>query len=110
MRRINQDTTNHRRDKINHFTTHFPLFRFVSDVPDLTMFRTDKMGREVDSPFGFLKFVSAEHIGMEVPKQILGLPRNSLVSKWSIMKDIVEKVSMYQPSNDDYLQKTIKIN
>ena len=62
---------------------------------------------EVESRFGFLKFVSAGHIGMEVPKQILGEPRSSLVLKRSMVREIVDKVSMYQPSNDDYLQKAL---
>ena len=45
---------------------------------------------------------------MEVPKQTLNIPRSSLVHKWSMVKDIVNNVSLYEPSNDDYLQKALK--
>ena len=66
------------------------MFTFVNNGTDFMMFRTDEIGRdvlvfihfcEVESPFGFLKFVSVEHIGLEVPKQILVVSRNSLVLK-----------------------------
>ena len=85
----------------------------MNDGADLTLFRTDKMGREivvfihfreVVSPFGFLKLVTAEHNGMEVPKQFMYIPRNSLVHKWSMVKEIVDKL-MYEPSNEDYFHK-----
>ena len=45
---------------------------------------------------------------MEVPKQTLNIPRSSLLHKWSMVKDIVNNVSLYEPSNDDYLQKALK--
>ena len=79
----------------------------MNDGVDLTMFHTDKIGREVLgfihfsevlSPVGFIKFVTAERNGMEVPKQTLNIPRSSLVHKWLL----------YEQSNDDYLQKALK--
>ena len=82
-RRKSEEATNDQRDKITNFKDFvreikkcFPLFYFVNDGVDSTMFRTDKMGREVlvfihfsevVSPVGFFKFVTAERNGMEVP-------------------------------------------
>ena len=84
-RRKSQELTNGRRE----FQTFDSESKksFVNNDADLMMFRID-IGREtlvfihfceVESPFGFLKFVSVEHIGMEVLKQILRVPRNSLL-------------------------------
>ena len=123
-RRENHEATNEARDQLINFKNflkeikrYFPLFSFVNDGADLTLFRTDKMGREivvfihfqeVVSPFGFLKLVTAERNGMEVPKQFMNIPRNSLVYKWSMVKEIVDKLFMYEPSNEDYFHKSTK--
>ena len=45
---------------------------------------------------------------MEIPIQTPNIARSSLVHKWSIVKDIVNNVSLCEPSNDDYLQKALK--
>ena len=54
MHRKSEEATNDQRDKIKNFQDFvreikkcFLLFYFVNDGVDLTMFRMDKMGREV---------------------------------------------------------------
>ena len=51
---------------------------------------TDELGKEVllnvifkkvESPFGFLQLVSAEKNGIEVPKTLFNLQKNSLLHK-----------------------------
>ena len=37
-----------------------------------------------------------------------GVPRNRLLQKWSMVREIVDKVTMYKPSNEDYLQKALE--
>ena len=93
------------------------MFSFSRDGQDFTMYRTNRIGqkvvvfihfRKVEPKFGVLKYITAEHNGMEVPKQTLGVPRNSLLQKWSMVGEIVDKVTMYKPSNEDYLQKALE--
>ena len=80
-------------DKIKNFETFCTDvkvrnkdFNFVRDGDNFSMYLTDKMGRqvvrfilfskaEIETNFGFLKLVTAEVNGMEVPKQDLGLPK-----------------------------------
>ena len=45
---------------------------------------------------------------MEVPKQFINIPQNSLVHKCSMVKEIVDKLFMYEPSNEDYFHKAMK--
>ena len=108
------------KDKINTFEEfcmgmkkRYKNFTFVKNGDDFSMFRTDEMGRRViffllfskiSSPCGFLKLVVAESNGLEVSKQYLGVPRNSLVQKWTLLDDIVKKLRQYEPSNYDYSQ------
>ena len=90
--------------KFNEIKKCFPLFYFLNNGAESTMFCTDKMGREVPvfihcsevvSPVGFLKYATAETNGIEVPKQTHNIkPRNNLVNKWSMVN--VNNVSMYE--------------
>ena len=64
-RRESQEATNEARDKIINFKNvlkeikrYFPLFSFVNDGADLTLFRTDKMGREIVVFIHFREVVS----------------------------------------------------
>ena len=111
------------KDKVTSFTSfvcevkkRYPLFSFSRNGQDFTMYRTDRIGqkvvfihfRKVKSKFGVLKYVTAEHNEMEVLKQTLGVPRNRLLQKWSMVCEIVDKGMMYKPSNEDYLQKALE--
>ena len=62
---------------------HFPCFYFNTHDGELTMFKTDTLGKkviifihfkEVVSPVGCLKLVSAEKCGVEIIKKDIGLP------------------------------------
>ena len=46
---------------------------------------------------------------MEVPKKLLNIPKNGFLYKWStMMKDVIEKVSSFEPSDCDYWDKALK--
>ena len=89
-----QDKVKSFADFIVNMKKKYPKFHFIEENGSLNMFRTDELGREVinflqfievESPFGFLKLVLAEHKGIEIYKNQLGVPRNSLISKWSLV-------------------------
>ena len=109
------------QDKIKNYDTfageiekHFPEFHIMIDGRELTMSLTDKQGRavhkflhfkEVHSPFGFIQLVIAEKNGFEVPKNILKLQKNSLVSKWSQIEDIEKIMDNHETSSIQCLEK-----
>ena len=95
----------------------FPRITFVNNGPDLTMFQTNEiMGREilvlinfceVESQFGLFKFVSAEHWDGSTNTNTW-CAQKQFSAKMVMVREIVDKVLMYLPSNDDYLQKALK--
>ena len=109
-----QDKVKSFADFIVNMKKKYPKFHFIEENGSLSMFRTDELGHEVinflqfievESPFGFLKLVLAEH---KVYKNQLGVPRNSLISKWSLVYSIMKTLWEYQPSNNGYLQKALE--
>ena len=61
--------------------------------------------QEVDSPVGFLKVCTVEKDGMEVSKKSIGIPKNSLIHKWSQLGKLVEVIYQYEPTNEDIWKK-----
>ena len=81
----------------------------ISNESEITIYKTDDLGKtvmfffhfkKVDSPIGFLKVVSVEKEGIEIQKKILGIPKNSLIHRWSQLTDIVNKTFTFEASND----------
>ena len=88
-----------------------------NDTEDLYMSRTDPTGRrvlmflhfrQIVSPFGFLYLVGVDKSETPLSKSLFSLQKNSLVSKWSQIDDIIHKIKHYEPSNDDHLQKVLE--
>ena len=116
-----QTEVENERDKIPNYDIfvreigkHFPGFHIMIDDHELTMSLTDKKGRavhkflhfkEVRSPFGCIQLVIAEKNGFEVPKNILKLQKNNLVSKWSQIEDIEKIMDGHEPSSIQRLEK-----
>ena len=93
----------------------YVTFNFVSDANDFSLFQTEKLGQRVilfvhfrEVIFGFLKFITAEKNEMEVPKKILHIPKNSLINKWSVVKDVIQEVTSFEPEDTDYWGKAFK--
>ena len=85
---------------------------------DITFSTTDKFGREViqfihfrnvQSPFGFLFLENAEKYGYSIPKKKFDLQKNSLISRWSQIDDILSVTRRYEPDNEDYLERITNV-
>ena len=81
------------------------------------MYKTDDLGKtvvfflhfeEVSSPIGFLKLVTLEKDGIAVPKRIIGVPKNSLVHRWSQLANI-NAAYKYEPTNADIWNKASNV-
>ena len=108
-------------DKIKDFDefcvkirTRYSNFNVISghDGTDIYLSRTDAKGqkvtrflhfRSISSHFGFLYFVTGEKDGTAVPKGKFSLQKNSLLSRWTQVDDIVSVVDNYENINNDYL-------
>ena len=100
-------------DFVKHVATHVNKnFHFVRNGSDFTMYMTDLLGRKVvkfihfreeKSPFGFLKLVSVERNGCDVPKTLLDIQKNHYIHKWSKLKYITAVIDEHLPSNSDRL-------
>ena len=64
--------------------------------------------QKVKSHFGFLLLERVEKDGSEIPKKNFNLQKNSLISKWSQIRDIVSVTNSYEPTNEDYLGRVLK--
>ena len=111
------------RDTIGNFKVfeqeigkRFPQFSIRRHANNVNMFIADESGRniqqflsfcEVQSPFGFLFLVRAEKNGYVIPKSNFTLQKNSLVSKWSQIDEIIAVVQSHLPSDADYLREAI---
>lgn len=85
---------------------------------DITISVTDKLGKEVvqfllfkrvQSPFGFLFLERIEKYGYEISKKLFNLQKNSLISRWSKIDEILVVTRRFEPSNEDYLQRISKL-
>ena len=74
---------------------------FVSDANEFSLYQIDKLGRKG-------KVSTADKNGMEVPKKLLNIAKNEFIYKWFMMKDVIEKVSSFEPSDCDYWDKALK--
>ena len=97
-------------------STYFPGFNIVKDQKNLYLSKTDATGRHVEqffhfqhvnSPFGFLFLNKVEKDGIEVPKSMFPLQKNSLVSKWSQIISIINQVNTHDYTSQDILQHVI---
>ena len=50
----------------------------------------------VDSPFGFLQLFKAEKHGMDVPKYKFDLQKNSLLHKWTQVRNIITVMNLHE--------------
>ena len=113
-------------DKIRNFQDFkqdlpktYPRFTFRNiETNEITLFQTNRFGKriiffahfqEVRSPFGFLKIVSIEKNGIEVPKKSVGVPKNSLVHRWSQISDIFENSFKYEPTSKEILDRVTNV-
>lgn len=110
-------------DKIRDFdqfrakiSSYFPGFNVIKDQKNLYLSRTDATGQtvkqffhlqQVNSPFGFLFLNRVEKDGIEVPKRLFPLQKNSLLSKWSQIRSITEQVNTYEYTSQESLQYII---
>ena len=110
-------------DKIQDFdhlcaeiSSHFPGFNVIKDQENLYLSRTDATGQTVkqffhfqlvSSPFGFLFLHRVEKDGIEVPKRLFPLHKNSLLSKWSQIRSISDQVNTYECTSKEILQHVI---
>ena len=88
------------------------------NTKEMTMYKTDNLGKsvlyfiqfqEVISPIGFLKVVSVEKNGIEVPKRCLGIPRNSLIHRWTQIEEMLSHLYKYDHQNQDIWTAASKI-
>ena len=63
--------------------------------------------KKVTSSFGFLFLALAERDGFQISKKLFPLQKNSLVSKWSQVTQILTTVTSYEPTNEDLLNKAL---
>ena len=64
--------------------------------------------KKLDSPFGFLQLFKAEKHGMDVPKYKFDLQKNSLLHKWTQVRNIITVMNLHEASTQDLLSKLIK--
>lgn len=116
-------------DKIGDFSSfcndiHKHIARdylIVCDSDDIYISRTDAKGRSVihflhlqhvKSSFGFLHLKCVEKNGKEIPKTYFSktgcLQKNSLVSKWSQVDQIMLCITEYQFKDADYLKCAVE--
>ena len=125
VRRSKQGDLEKHRDTIKNYTDfkeniskHFSEFNFEINGGDITMFKTDKIGKgviifvqfkKIVSPFGDLKLVCVEKNGVEISKKDIALPQNSFCPRWSQLSSIIDAIHGHEPSNSEYLDKAIEI-
>ena len=95
---------------VNSVKKRYKNLKILHNGDDLTISATDKLGREVvqflhfkhvRSSFGFLFLERAEKNGYTVSKSSFELQKNSLVSRWSQIDNILSVVRCFEPSNED---------
>ena len=93
------------------------VYRVIRDGDDLYLSLTDLIGqkvlqfvhfRKVVSDFGFLFLERAERNGVQLPKKLFPLQKNSLLSKWSQVSEIMKIITSYEFSNDDLLNHALE--
>lgn len=110
-------------DKIQDFdhfcaqiSSYYASFNAIKDQQSLYLSRTDATGQavkqffhfqQVSSPFGFLFLNRVEKNGIEVPKRLFPLQKNSLLSKWSQIRSIMDQVNTYEHTSNEILQRVI---
>ena len=116
---------NEKKDKIGSFCdfvkgvkNRFKHMQIINVKDDLTISATDNLGREVvqflhfrqvRSPFGFLYLEQVEKYGYNVPKKLFDLQKNSLISRWSQIDNILSITQRFEPTNEDYLDRVNKL-
>ena len=116
---------NEEKDKIGSFADfvknlkqRFKNMRIIHLNNDLTISVTDTLGREVvqflhfkhvESSFGFLFLEAVEKYGYRVPKKLFNLQKNSLISRWSQIDQIISITRGFEPTNDDYMDRITKL-
>ena len=115
QRREEEDKIKDFDDFCQKICVRYPNFNIIPDEggTDIYLSRTDVRGqkvtrflhfRSITSHFGFLYFVTGEKDGTPVPKGKFSLQKNSLVSRWTQMDDIVSVIDNYEIKNDDRLK------
>lgn len=102
---------------VNNIKHHIENYSFIHNDNDFTMFMTDTMGRKViqflhfrnvESNFGFLKLISAEKNGFEVPKSKFSIQKDCLIHKWSDLKSIINVINDHDTSYVDHLNRALQ--
>ena len=111
------------KDKIKNFTNFMEniaanvdkRFHVIKNGNDeLTLSMTNDLGsqvilfihfKKVDSPIGFLQLFKAEKHGMDVPKHKFDLQKNSLLHKWTQVRNIITVMNLHEASTQDLLSK-----
>ena len=102
---------------VKNIETHVQNYRFIHTSDDLTMFMTDTIGRKVirfihirkvESNFGFLRLISVEKNGFEMPRCKFNLQKDCIIHRWSDVKHIVSIINDYENSYIDHLNRAIQ--
>ena len=92
-------------------------FNVIEKENEVSVFMTNLVGSKVilflkftkvQSSFGFLHLKRAEKNGIPIGKSIFELQKNSLLHKWSQVKNIIETLKCHEPSRTDRIKKLIK--
>ena len=121
---MKQKKVNEANDKIVDFSTfaieikrRYKQYPVVLEEDDMYLSLTDRIGqhvvnflhfRKVSSSFGFLYLVNIEKFGFKINKSQLSFHKNSLLSRWSQLDEIVTFMNIFEPSNEDILLKEIE--
>ena len=112
------------KDRINDFEDfskniekRYKDYNVIIDQENVYLSLTDKIGQKVlqfihfkkiTSKFGFLFLERAERNGVQVAKRLFPLQKNSLISKWTQVAQILSVVTSYEPSNEDLLSNALE--
>lgn len=111
-------------DKIKDFQTfsneiqkRYEQYTVYKEEDDLYLSMTDNIGKkvlqfihfkQVKSHFGFLFLERVEKIGIEVPKKMFPLQKNSLLSRWTQVNELISAINSHEADSADLLKKAIQ--
>ena len=92
-------------------------FNFIKSENEVSVLMTNVIGSriiqffhftKVESPFGFLHLKHVEKNGIPIGKNVFDLQKNSLLHKWSQVRNIVSTLKCYESSTTDKIKKVIE--
>ena len=123
-RELNSHLNAESLDKIKGFEsfcagiqTRYPLFKVYREEDNFYISQTDKIGQKVvlfmhfkyvESCFGFLFLNVVEKYGIEVSKKLFPLQKNSLISRWSQIKSIINIIDQHEFESSDYMEVALE--